>query len=98
MALPGFDRPPPGVRVVRGREHSRAIPELRGGLRSVTCSCTPGSILDRRGHLGIGSARSEGEVERLLVRIVDDLRQAGVQLASSSRRCLRVDDRGQQRV
>ena len=37
-------------------------------------------------------------MERLLVRIVDDLRQAGVEFASPSRRCLRVDDRGEQRM
>ena len=98
MALPGFDRPPPSVGVIGRREHSRPLPELRCGLRSATCSCTSGSILDGRGHLGIGTARSEGEMERLLVRIVDDLRQAGVQLASPSRRCLRVDDRGEQRM
>ena len=98
MALPGFDRPPPSVGVIGRREHSCPVPELRCGLRSATCSCTSGSILDGRGHLGIGTARSEGEMERLLVRIVDDLRQAGVQFASPSRRCLRVDDRGEQRM
>ena len=89
MALPGFDRPPPSVGVIGRREHSCPVPELRCGLRSATCSCPSGSILDGRGHLGIGTARSEGEMERLLVRIVDDLRQAGVHFASPSRRCLR---------
>src|SRR3954470_3836124 len=45
MAFPGFDRPPPRVGVIGRREHSGPVPELRCGLRSATCSCTPGSIL-----------------------------------------------------
>ena len=98
MALRGFDRLPPSVGVIGRREHSCPVPELRCGLRSPTCSCPSGSLLDGRGHPGIGTARGEGEMERLLVRIVDDLRQAGVQLASPRRRCLRVDDRGEQRM
>src|SRR4051812_48851856 len=70
MALRRFDGPPPGVGVIGQREHSCPIPELGCGLRSATCSCPSGGILDSRGHPGIGTARSECEMERLLVRII----------------------------
>ena len=98
MALSGFDGPPPRVGVIGRREHSCPVPELGCGLRSATCSCPLGSILDGGGHPGIGAARSEGEMERLLVRITNDLRQAGVQFEPPRRRCLRVDDRGEQEM
>jgi hypothetical protein len=98
MAPCGFNCPPPTVGVIGRRKHSCPVPELRCGLRGPTRSYPSGSILEGHGHLRIRAGRGEGEMERLLVRIADDLRQAGVQFASPRRRCLRVDNRGKQRM